>query len=97
MSGPEPRGARVTLTSSATRSDVVLFNESQSRIVISVESGKAADILAHLEKRGVTASRIGTVTATENLEIATAGKAFTWPLSELLETWSAAIPSLMEE
>jgi len=64
--------------------------------VISVESGKAIDILDHLEKRGVSASRIGTVTAGANLEIATAGKSFSWPLASLAKTWGSTIGALME-
>jgi phosphoribosylformylglycinamidine synthase len=95
MSGDKMLGASVELSPDSARADIPLFNESQSRIVISVESGKAADILALLEKRGVPASRIGTVTSDSNLDIATAGKALSWPLAKLHETWSGSIPALM--
>ena len=95
ISGDKMLGASVKIPAASSRADIPLFNESQSRIVISVDSGKAAEVLAHLEKRGVPASRIGTVTAGSKLEIATAGKAFSWPLSELHEKWGGSIPTLM--
>ena len=95
ISGDKMLGASVEISPDAARADIPLFNESQSRIVISVESGKAADILALLEKRGVPAIRIGTVTSGSKLEIETAGKSFSWPLAKLLETWGSAIPALM--
>ena len=95
ISGDKMLGAAVKIPAASSRADIPLFNESQSRIVISVEFGKAADILALLEIRGVSASRIGTVTADSNLEIATAGKPFSWPLAQLHEAWSGSIPALM--
>ena len=50
-----------------------------------------------LESRGVPARRLGTVTDGAGLEISTAGKAFSWPLAELHETWGSTIPTLMGE
>ncbi|MEI6494027.1 MAG: phosphoribosylformylglycinamidine synthase subunit PurL, partial [Verrucomicrobiota bacterium] len=97
ISGDKMFGASVEIHAGTTRADIPLFNESQSRIVISVESGKASGVLALLEEKGVPARRLGTVTAAEILEIATAGKSFSWPLPEIHGTWAAAIPSLMGE
>ena len=97
ISGDKMLGAAVEIPAASSRADIPLFNESQSRIVISVKPGDAAGVLAHLEKRGVPASRIGTVTAASKLEIATAGKSFSWPLPALRETWGSAIPTLMGE
>ncbi|MCX6968870.1 MAG: phosphoribosylformylglycinamidine synthase subunit PurL [Verrucomicrobia bacterium] len=95
MSGDTMLGATVKISPDSSRADVPLFNESQSRIIISVAASEAPSVLALLKKTGVPALQIGTVTAEEKLEIATAGKTFSWPLSGLLETWSTAIPSLM--
>jgi phosphoribosylformylglycinamidine synthase len=95
MSGDTMLGAAVKISPDSTRAEIPLFNESQSRILISVAASEAPGILDLLKKNGVPASRIGAVTAEEKLEIATAGKTFSWPLSGLLETWSTAIPSLM--
>jgi phosphoribosylformylglycinamidine synthase len=96
ISGPDHRGATVEIPASGTRTDVPLFNESQSRIILTADPKKADAILALLAERGVPGSRLGTVTDGETLEIATAGKSFSWPLAGLHSSWSAAIPSLME-
>jgi phosphoribosylformylglycinamidine synthase len=96
ISGPDPRGATVEIPTSFTRTDVPLFNESQSRILLTVDPEKADALLAQLAARGVPGSRLGTVTEGETLEIATAGTSFSWPLATLHSSWSRAIPSLME-
>lgn len=96
MSGEKMLGAAVEIPSAAARADVALFNESQSRIVISVKASNAASVLALLEWRGVPASRIGTVTAAPDLAVVTAGKTFTWPLGELHDKWTSTIGNLME-
>ncbi len=97
MSGETMLGAAVKIPGDALRADVALFNESQSRIVISLDSGKEAEVLAFLGKKGVPAQTIGTVTADKKLEIKAAGIVFSWPLTALHESWSGAIPSLMGE
>ncbi len=96
MSGEKILGANIELTPDATRVDVSLFNESQSRIVISVAPDNAESVLAALESRGVPAQRIGTVHADPNLGISAAGKSFDWPLDDLRQTWGAAIGDLMD-
>jgi len=97
ISGDKMLGAAVKIPAGSSRADIPLFNESQSRIVLSVKSGDAAGVLAHLEKRGVPASRLGEVTGGSNLEVTTAGKSFSWPLAQLHEKWDATIPTLMGE
>lgn len=96
MTGEKQMGADVEIPTPASRADIPLFNESQSRIVISVKAANAASVLALLEWRGVPARRIGSVTGDGELKIATAGKSFSWPLLELHEKWNSAIPGLME-
>lgn len=96
MTGEKQMGADVEIPTSASRADIPLFNESQSRIVISVKAANAAGVLALLEWRGVPARRIGSVTGEGELKIATSGKSFSWPLLELHEKWNSAIPGLME-
>ena len=97
MSGETMLGAAIKIPGDAKRADVALFNESQSRILISVDSAKAAEVRAFLGKKGVPAHTIGTVTADKKLEIKAAGIVFSWPLAGLHESWSVAIPSLMGE
>ncbi len=96
MSGPSPLGARVEIPSTSTRADVALFNESQSRILLSVEAAKADAVLALLHQRGVPVCRLGTVTSGAQLEVGAAGQSFVWPLDELRKAWTSAIPDLME-
>jgi phosphoribosylformylglycinamidine synthase len=96
MSGEIQFGAAVQIPAATSRADIPLFNESQSRVVISVASDHLADVLALLTIKGIPARQIGSVTAETKLEIATAGKTFSWLLSDLHAKWSAAIPSLMQ-
>ena len=95
VSGPKILGATAEIPSASPRADVPLFNESQSRIVLSVAPETSDAVLAHLASRGVPASRIGTVAASPSLEIATAGRSFAWAADELSEIWGAAIGNLM--
>ncbi len=95
VSGPKILGATAEIPSASPRADVPLFNESQSRIVLSAAPETSDAVLAHLASRGVPASRIGTVTASPSLEIATAGRSFAWAADELSEIWGAAIGNLM--
>ncbi len=96
MSGPEPRGARITIQPTAPRADVVLFNESQSRIIVSISAGRAEEVLDRLRKLGVPALLIGSVSNDPALVIETAGSTFNWQLEALESTWKGTIESLME-
>jgi len=95
MSGQEIFGARVELADGSPRTDVALFNESQSRIVISVRPDDLAAALQLLASRGVPARPIGTTLAEPRLEISAAGKSLAWPLGELRNAWTSAIGNLM--
>ena len=68
----------------------ILFNESQSRIVISVEQNNASTVLDQLEKSGVPAIRLGSV-AGEFLAIEAGPESFRWPIGELYDDWYYAI------
>lgn len=96
MSGRAILGADVTIPSDSLRADVPLFNESQSRILISVKPDDAASVLAELAERGVPAARIGSVTPGQDLLIKTAGSQFSWSLANLQKSWSSTISCLME-
>ncbi|MFA7345557.1 MAG: phosphoribosylformylglycinamidine synthase subunit PurL [Terrimicrobiaceae bacterium] len=95
ISGDTMLGANAEIPAGPGRADVPLFNETQSRVILSVGPDNAPGVLALLEEKGVPACRIGTVTTTGKLDITAAGKTFSWPLAGLHEKWSAAIPSLM--
>ncbi|MBV9128174.1 MAG: phosphoribosylformylglycinamidine synthase subunit PurL, partial [Verrucomicrobia bacterium] len=68
---PRPLGANVQLdVPTGTRADALLFNEAQSRIVVSTTAANAAAALALLAWRGVPARRLGKVAAAGNGELA---------------------------
>lgn len=96
ISGDAILGAVVELPSESSRADIPLFNESQSRIVLSVESSNAPDVMAFLESHRIPALQIGLVTDGASLEITTAGKSFSWPLELLWKNWGSSIGGLMQ-
>ena len=93
ISGTEQLGAVISLEP-AGRSDVALFNESQSRVVVSVSDGDTSSILAELAESGVPARRIGTVGGPW-LSI-TAYTSCQWQVEILRETWHDSIGNIME-
>ncbi|MEI8342746.1 MAG: AIR synthase-related protein, partial [Verrucomicrobiota bacterium] len=94
ISGSGLIGAAIDFGNTGLRADQLLFNESQSRVVISVQKANAAAVLALLEWRGVTARRIGTVGG-KALEIRADGGYFTWDTGALYNAWYFAIRNCM--
>jgi phosphoribosylformylglycinamidine synthase subunit PurL len=97
LSGPESLGAEVDFGKTGLRADVMIFNETQSRIIISVKKQNASVALALLEWRGVPARRVGLVTKSDSLRISADGKTFGWSLADLEAAWSQAIEKLLRE
>jgi phosphoribosylformylglycinamidine synthase len=87
-------GASVVITAKA-RADVVLFNEAQSRAVISVRRENEAAVLACLASSGVAFAKIGSVTKNPVLRIEAAGGMWQWDCAALREVYENAIPNLM--
>jgi phosphoribosylformylglycinamidine synthase len=96
LSGPGQLGASVELGQTGVRIDQALFNESQSRIVVTVSVHNASALLALCAWRGVPARRIGTVGGNE-LKIVANGQEFAWDTAELFARWHGAIGRAMEE
>jgi len=90
IGGKDCIGAEVALGGAGLRLDQALFNETQSRIVLSVSGTNAAAVLLLLEMRGIPARRIGTVGG-EHLKITAAGETLTWPVADLHDAWYHAI------
>lgn len=87
-------GAQVTLES-ALRPDVLLFSETQSRILLSTSADKAEALLALAAKHGVPAAKIGT-TGGERLVVNVNGKeAINASIQEVKAAWKDAIPCLI--
>lgn len=89
----QPIGADIILP--AGNAEVALFNEAQSRIVITTSASNAAAVLSLLQWRGVPAQRLGTVGG-GSLKIAVGEKGFTWTLPSLGGAWCDSIARSME-
>ena len=94
VSGEYRMGASVTFNDWAERIDQLLFNESQSRVILSVgpenaEATEAACTAANLPFR-----RIGTVRGSE-LIVTTQTETLRWDIAELFQAWYFAIERAM--
>ena len=85
-------GAEITLDSQGSLVEV-LFNEAQSRIVVSCEAESVERVLSKL--KGVPHSQLGRVT-TDELTINGSGKNICWSISELHDLWWNAIRRAVE-
>lgn len=90
------RGIQVDLGNTGLRLDTLLFNETQSRIVISVSKANAAAALSLLEWRKIPACNIGIVFG-DQLTIRANGAEISSPVAELMGAWENSIPACMAE
>jgi phosphoribosylformylglycinamidine synthase len=89
-------GAEVDLGAGDTPAATVLFNESQSRIVISVASENVDNTMSILRERGVPFQRLGKVSHDE-LRIQVNDEKFAWPIADLYDDWWNSIRRAVEE
>ena len=90
-------GAKIDLSAAgAARLDKILFNESQSRVVISTVPENVEAVLQLAQRRNVPAHLLGTVGG-EELQIAIAGETLRWPLREIHDDWYNAIANAIRE
>jgi phosphoribosylformylglycinamidine synthase len=94
LSGTRPWGAEIEISANQ-RLDVALFNETQSRAVVTVRRENVSGVLMMLEARGVPAQLIGRVTE-KDLVIKHGGQASTWTLADLQKSWSDSFGEIME-
>jgi phosphoribosylformylglycinamidine synthase len=107
IGGPVQMGATISL-GDAVEGDAMtmnlspveaLYNEAQSRIVISVSAANVAVVLALCEWRGVPARRLGTVVLSGGgsfLTITFKGTEISWSCEELHRAWAESIERTME-
>ncbi len=93
VSGANQVGAHITLDYIG-RLEVPLFNESQSRVVVSVRESEADHVLTQLAESGVPARRLGSVGGGK-LVIACAANVHAWPVEVLRDTWHGSIGKIM--
>ncbi len=97
ISGPARLGADVNLAlPPGLRVDQAFFNESQSRIVLSVLAEDAGAVLAALASHGVPAQQIGTVGGADLKISGGPGEQYEWTTAALHEKWYGSIARCME-
>jgi phosphoribosylformylglycinamidine synthase II len=82
-------------TAVSTSAATVLFNEAQSRIVISCAPKNAEPILSELKSKNIPHAQIGAVIAND-LRISINGENLNWPITELHDLWWNAIRRAVE-
>ena len=98
--GTSALGADIDFGMTGLQPEVLLFNETQSRVVISVSGANAAALMALTQWRETPIRRLGTVTeGGPGAELAIrADDAITrWPVAKLHDAWYGAIPKCMSE
>ena len=88
-------GAQIDLKTGDTPAPTVLFNESQSRIVISVAPADLEKTISILRESNVPFEQLGKV-ATGELCIRLNGETFRWPITDLYGDWWNAIRRTVE-
>jgi phosphoribosylformylglycinamidine synthase len=94
ISGERKFGASVRIGDATDRMDLLLFNEAQSRAIISVspENAEAVEKLCAASHSPLT--RLGTVGGTD-LIVTNGQETLTWEIAELCETWYCSIENIM--
>jgi phosphoribosylformylglycinamidine synthase subunit PurL len=87
--------AEIDLKAGDTPAATVLFNESQSRIVISVTRENLDNTIAILRERGVPFQQLGKVGG-DQLRIQLNGEKFAWPIADLFDDWWNSIRGFAE-
>jgi phosphoribosylformylglycinamidine synthase len=96
IGGEQPVGAEIELTVAEGIAPAdLLFNEAQSRIVISVRRENAEAAMALVRWQGVPARRLG-FTGGDRLRIRSGGGEWSWMVKELRDAWWDAIGVCME-
>ena len=94
ISGEHRMGASVAFNDWAERIDQLLFNESQSRVILSVGPENAEATEAACSAANLPFRRIGTVRGSE-LIITTQSETLCWDIAELFQAWYFAIERAM--
>src|SRR5262249_26111747 len=95
-----PFGAEIRIAGGTARAGLApavtaLFNESQSRIVISVAPGSLERTLSILRETGVPFHQLGKVGG-DHLRVQVGDEKLAWPISELHDDWWNSIRRLVE-
>ncbi|PYJ18587.1 MAG: phosphoribosylformylglycinamidine synthase subunit PurL [Verrucomicrobia bacterium] len=88
-------GAKVDLKAGDTPAATTLFNESQSRIIISVAPENLDKTESILRERAVPFQQLGKVEG-DQLRIQVEDKKFAWPVADLFDDWWNSIRRVVE-
>jgi phosphoribosylformylglycinamidine synthase subunit PurL len=88
-------GAEITLKAGGLPATTVLFNESQSRIVISVAHENLRKTMSVLQERQIPFQKLGKVRGNQ-LRIRVGNEEFSWPIADLHDDWWNAIRRAVE-
>jgi phosphoribosylformylglycinamidine synthase subunit PurL len=94
IGGKKQLGAKIELGAPATRLDVLLFGESQSRALLTTRPENASALASLFELRGVPARRIGTVGGPQ-LSVQVPNRTLTWEVAALHQAWDRALDSYL--
>jgi phosphoribosylformylglycinamidine (FGAM) synthase-like enzyme len=89
-------GADIALNAGDTPATTVLFNESQSRVVISVASENFNKAISFLREHDVPFQQLGKVGGDE-LQIRIDEQTFRWRVTEIYDEWWNAIRRAVEQ
>jgi phosphoribosylformylglycinamidine synthase len=79
-------GAEIAVNADDTSANTVLFNESQSRVVISVAPENLDNTMSMLRERDVPFQHLGKV-GSDELRIQVNEETFAWPIADLYDDW----------
>jgi len=94
ISGEKRIGASLNIGSSSDRMDLLLFNETQSRVIVSVAREHSAEAEKLCIEAGIPFCRLGEVGGTE-LVVRNGKETLRWDVTELYEKWYLSIEHAM--
>jgi phosphoribosylformylglycinamidine synthase len=89
-------GAEIALNAGDTPATTALFNESQSRIIISVRPENVDNVIAMLRERDISFQQLGKVSGDE-VQIRIDEQTFRWRVAEVYDEWWNAIRRTVEK
>jgi len=90
VSGEVKRGAEISVDAPGRRTDELLFNESQSRILISSRPGSAVELQLLADRHNVDLIELGRVGG-QKLQITVGKQVIWWDVDELFDSWYFSI------
>jgi len=94
ISGEIKRGASVHIGNATDRMDLLLFNETQSRAIISVSPENTDAVEKHCAAGDTPLTRLGVVGGT-GLVVTNGQETLTWEIAELYKTWYCSVEDIM--